>query len=67
MQGKRIRLLAMPEEPDPLPIGATGVVAVVHEFGGWQQIQVAWDAPNEHRVLALVVPPDEYELLNGQE
>lgn len=57
--GDRIRLLAMGNDPDPLPVGSTGTVRRVREVtdrrGAWQQVSVAWDSG---RSLMLAVPPD---------
>lgn len=53
--GQRIRLVRMPDDPDPIPIGAMGTVIECAEvFGDWQ-VEVRWD---NGRSLALVVPPD---------
>lgn len=62
--GQRLRLIAMPSDPCPIPAGTTGTVRSAtpldgHHPGRWQ-ISVAWDTP---RSLMLVVPPDSYELL----
>ena len=65
--GKRIRLLAMPDDPNPLPIGSTGTVTgtnPVIAFGGgfenFMQIFVEWD---NGRTIILSVPPDRFEVL----
>ena len=62
--GERIRLLAMPDAPDPVPPGTTGTVTSVHPVrsGGrlWHQVSVAWD---NSRSLMLAVPCDEFEVL----
>ena len=60
--GDRIRLIHMPDDPDPIKPGATGTVTAVrpHDFGfpsPWTQIDVAWD---NGRKLMLSVPPDEW-------
>jgi hypothetical protein len=62
--GDRIRLLAMPNDPDPLPEGATGTVvrAYYHEFFESAQVFVRWDPPNDRRNLALIMPPDRVAL-----
>ena len=63
--GDRIRLLAMPDDPDPIPPGTTGTVTAVRQYGSgrdaWHQVDVDWD---NGRTLILVVPPDEFEVLS---
>lgn len=58
--GDRIRLIAMPGDPDPIPVGSTGTVTFVKEHGSgsraWLQIGVDLD---NGRQLMLAVPPDE--------
>ena len=62
--GDRIRLLAMPDDPDPILSGATGTVTAVRQYGSgrdaWHQVDVDWD---NGRTLMLVVPPDEFEVV----
>jgi hypothetical protein len=62
--GQRIRLLAMTDDPDPIPVGAQGTVLGVSLVGhgpdAWHQIDVAWD---NGRTLMLVSPPDELEIV----
>ena len=42
--GKRIKLLSMPNDPNPIPVGSEGVVEIVgSEFEGSTQIFVKWD------------------------
>jgi hypothetical protein len=45
--GDRIRLVAMPDDPDPIPPGSTGTVTSVHPHGTgpnrWFQVLVDWD------------------------
>jgi len=60
--GDRIRLISMPDDPDPIKPGVTGIVTAVrpHDFGlwgRWTQIDVEWD---NGRKLMLSVPPDRY-------
>lgn len=60
--GTRIRLLAMLDDPNPLPAGSEGTVEGGVRFSdGELQIRVAWDSG---RSLMLVVPPDVYEVLS---
>jgi len=62
--GDRIRLISMPDDPDPITAGATGTVQFVHEHtvGGerWAQIDVDWD---NGRQLMLSAPHDRFEIL----
>ena len=57
--GDRIRLIRMPQDPDPIPPGTTGTVIEVTE-GTMAQITVAWD---NRRSLALVPGVDEFEIV----
>lgn len=63
-RGDRIRLVAMPDDPDPVQPGSTGTVlsATPHRFGSTERVQVdvAWD---NGRKLMLVMPPDEVEVI----
>ena len=65
--GDRIRLLAMPDDPCPIPEGATGTIEYAHqqiECGRpWTQYGVKWDAPNEKRTLHVCSPPDQFEVI----
>ena len=58
--GDRLRLLSMPDDPDPIPAGATGTVLSVTE-GPYAQIEVAWD--NSTRTLALVPGVDRFDVI----
>lgn len=62
--GDRIKLIAMPDDQDPVPAGSTGTVTFVNEHGSgeraWFQIGVDWD---NGRGLMLSVPPDEFEVI----
>jgi hypothetical protein len=60
--GDRIRLIAMSDDPDPIPPGTAGTVTVVRQHGTWAQVDVAWD---NGRTLMLVVPPDQFEVVSG--
>jgi hypothetical protein len=53
--GDRIRLVSMPNDPDPIPAGSLGTVRSVHEHGDWSQVDVAWD---NGRQLMLCLPGD---------
>lgn len=65
-KGDRIRLLAMPCDPDPIPPGATGTVQDVRPLRLGSRIttviSVAWDIS---RSLALVCPPDSFEVIEA--
>lgn len=45
--GDRIRLLQMPDDPNPIPIGELGTVVSVFSHGigesAWHQVDVEWD------------------------
>ena len=57
--GDRIRLIAMPDDPDPVPAGSTGTVLSA-TTGRFAQIEVEWD---NGRTLALIPGVDRYEIL----
>ena len=57
--GDRIRLLAMPDDPDPIPAGATGTVLAV-TTGRFAQVDVSWDSG---RTLSLVPGVDRFEVI----
>lgn len=59
-EGTRIMLVAMPDEPSPLPPGSTGTVMFSADFGDWMQVVVQWDGG---RALNLCVPPDIYKVM----
>ncbi len=65
--GDRIRLLAMPDDSDPIPTGATGTIISVKPHGAgrdtWLQVEVDWD---DGRKLMLSIPPDRVEILPGR-
>ena len=60
--GDRIRLLEMPHDPLPIPVGATGTVESLSfkQLGAraFWQVVVAWD---NGRGLMLSIPPDMAE------
>jgi hypothetical protein len=62
--GDRIRLIAMPDDPNPIPVGSMGTVTFVRECGTgasiWLQIGVDW---GNGRKLMLSVPPNEVEVI----
>ena len=57
--GDRIRLLSMPDDPDPIPAGATGTVLSV-TTGPYAQVEVDWDCG---RTLALIPGVDRFEVI----
>jgi len=59
--GDRIRMIEMPDDPDPIPAGATGTVFAV-TTGRFAQIDVDWD---NGRTLSLVPGVDRFEIING--
>jgi hypothetical protein len=58
--GDRIRLLSMPDDPDPIPIGSIGTIEAVTE-GPLGQVHVKWDDNN--RSLALIPGVDRFEVI----
>ena len=54
-KGDRIRLVSMPQDPDPIPVGSLGTVVTVYDHRDWKQIDVAWD---NGRSLMLTMPDD---------
>jgi len=61
--GKRIRLLAMPGDPDPVPAGSTGIIRDVAGIEGRWSIMIDWDE-GVNRSLNLCHPPDEFEFID---
>jgi hypothetical protein len=57
--GDRIRLLSMPDDPDPIPVGSTGTIEAVTE-GPLGQVWVRWDSS---RTLALIPGVDRFEVI----
>ena len=43
-KGDRIRLVSMPQDPDPIPVGSLGTVVAVHDHRDWAQVDVDWDS-----------------------
>jgi len=58
-KGARIRLLSMPDDPDPIPVGTTGIVESVTE-GPLGQVWIRWD---NGRSLALIPGVDRFEVV----
>lgn len=66
-QGKkadRVRLVFMPNDPDPIPEGTEGTVEEVVDIDWGQdkktQVYVRWD---NGRTLSCICPPDFLEIL----
>ena len=55
--GKRITLIQMKDDPDPLPQNSMGTI--IHIGGG--VINVKWD---NGRTLGLVIGVDEYKIID---
>jgi hypothetical protein len=64
MIGDRIRLISMPNDPDPVPVGTAGTVAGIYPQRDWTQIDVNWD---NGRTLMLSIPDDCVERLPRDE
>ncbi len=58
-KGDRIRLLHMPDDPDPIMVGSTGTVTNV-TTGPLAQVSVDWD---NGRSLSLVPGMDQFEVI----
>lgn len=57
--GDRIRLISMPDDPDPIPVGSTGTIEAVTE-GPMGQVMVRWDSG---RTLHLIPGVDRFEVI----
>jgi hypothetical protein len=62
--GDRVRLISMPTDPDPIPVGSLGTVVSVRQPSmgqhHWHQVEVDWD---NGRKRMLSIPPDRVEVL----
>ncbi len=63
-KGDRIRLIEMPNDPDPIPSGSEGLVIEVTE-GPLAQIIVKWIGME--RSLALIPGVDRFEIVESFE
>lgn len=59
--GARIKLLSMPDDPDPIPFGSLGTVLDVYTDPDFAQIHVAWD---NGRSLALIPGTDRWMVVS---
>lgn len=57
LKGKRVRLISMGDDPDPIPSGTEG--EVYHVGGG--VINVKWD---NGRTIGLIVGEDKYSVID---
>ena len=62
--GDRIKLISMPDDPDPIPAGSEGVVIDVTD-GPLAQITVEWIGMD--RTLALIPGVDRFEIIGEDE
>jgi hypothetical protein len=58
--GDRIRLVSMPQDPDPIPVGSLGTVVAVYQHREWAQVDVDWD---NGRSLMLTMPDDRVSMV----
>ena len=61
-KGDRIRLVSMPQDPDPIPVGSLGTVVAVYHHRDWSQVEVDWD---NGRSLMLSMPEDSIEIVEN--
>lgn len=60
MPGDRIKLINMPNDPQPIEAGSLGTVLSITPLDNTSfQIEVDWD---NGRTLSLVTPPDRFDL-----
>lgn len=63
--GDRIRMIEMPNDPNPIMPGETGIVQRVQAVDTWRerwyQVYVKWDSG---RSLMLSMPPDRVEIVS---
>ncbi len=61
-KGDRIRLVSMPQDPDPIPVGSLGTVVAVYDHHDWTQVDVDWDSG---RSLMLTMPEDCIDIIES--
>ena len=65
-KGDRVRLLAMPDDPDPIPAGTEGTVISTQDLSfikkGETQVLVKWD---NGRSLSCICPPDQLAVIGA--
>lgn len=61
--GQRIKLISMPNDPNPIPCGATGMITDVNKFGEGANLSVRWDPPYQTRSLNILVPEDKFVII----
>ena len=59
--GDKIKLLSMPDDPDPMPVGSVGIVIAV-TTGPFAQISVDWE---DNRSLDLIPGVDRFEIITS--
>ncbi len=64
--GDRVRLISMPDDPDPIPPGTEGTVVSVQDLSfikkGETQVLVKWD---NGRNLSCICPPDQLAVISS--
>lgn len=67
-KGDRVRLVFMPNDPNPVPEGTEGTVLDVQQMDWghdkWSQVAVEWD---NGRSLSCVCPPDYLEIIGSNQ
>lgn len=67
-KGDRVRLMYMPNDPDPVPVGTLGTVQWVTDLHGFRdketQVIMKWD---NGRSLCCICPPDVLEIVRPAE
>lgn len=62
--GDRIRLINMPDDPNPIPVGSEGTVTSVNQYTIIaKQVSVKWDSG---RMLMLLPGIDTYEVIGHE-
>jgi Domain of unknown function (DUF4314) len=63
-RGDRLRLLSMPDDPCPIPMGAKGTVNhVANRDTDAEQVWIDWDPPHHKRTLMLLPGIDRWEVI----